>query len=207
VVFAAVIIDPKTHASVTPPDRVPARPDMSRILWRAAGILLVAALCGSPPPLAGKAEAAAPMVEPITAHALMAKVVHSGAKVTLIHLWATWCPPCVEEFPLVVELERKYRDQGLKVLLVSADSVNSLDAVQEFLDRHGIDYPTFIKAQQDQAFLAGMGGQWQGELPSSFFFATDGTLRTWWPGPGDRARFEQTIQSLLAGEKSTKETK
>jgi len=204
-VFAAVTIDPKKHEGVTPPpDRVPARPDVFRILRRAACIVLAVALCGG---LAAKAEAAAPMVDPISAHALMAKVGRSGAKVTLVHLWATWCPPCVEEFPLVVELERKYRDQGLKVLLVSADSVNSLDAVQEFLDRHGIDYATFIKAQQDQAFIAGLGGKWQGELPSSLFFSADGTLRAWWPGPGDRARFEQTIQSLLAGEKSTKETK
>jgi len=174
---------------------------MSRLVRVLVTLVLLHVLAGQ------SALAAAPMVEPVNAHGLMAEVVRSGANVTLVHLWATWCPPCVEEFPLVVELERKYRNQGLKVLLVSADSVNSLDAVQAFLDRHGIDYATFIKAQNDQAFIAGLGGTWQGQLPASLFFTADGTLRTWWPGPGNRERFEQTIQPLLAGKNTTKETK
>jgi thiol-disulfide isomerase/thioredoxin len=146
----------------------------------------------------------AAVLAPTTAHELLDEVRGAGTTVVLIHLWATWCPPCREEFPLVVELEHKYRDRGLKVLLVSADSVTGLDAVQEFLDRHGVDYPTFIKAQQDQAFIAGLGTDWRGELPASFFFTADGTLRTWWPGPGDRARFEEAIQPLLAGAKPNK---
>jgi thiol-disulfide isomerase/thioredoxin len=144
---------------------------------------------------AGLATAAA--LAPITAHELLDEVRHAGAPVVLVHLWATWCPPCREEFPLVVELQRKYRDRGLKVLLVSADTATNLEAVQEFLARHGVDYLTFIKAQNDQAFIAGLGGKWQGELPSSLFFDAEGTLRTWWPGPGDRARFEEAIQALL----------
>lgn len=208
VVLATVTIEPKTHEWVTPPpDQVPAQQGMLRSLRRAATLVLAVALAGSLSALAADADAAAPMVSPVSAHNLMAEVRSSGPKAVLIHLWATWCPPCVEEFPLVVELERKYRDRGLKVLLVSADSVNSLDAVQAFLDRHGIDFATFIKAQNDQAFIAGLGGKWQGELPSSLFFDGKGTLNAWWPGPGDRARFEDTIQSLLAGEDSTKESK
>ena len=160
---------------------------------RAAIVVLLLHLLG------GSASAAA--LVPTTAHELLNEVRHAGTPVVLIHLWATWCPPCVEEFPLVVELERKYRGHGLKVLLVSADSANNLAGVQEFLDRHGVDYPTFIKAQNDQAFIAGLGGKWQGELPSSLFFDASGTLRAWWPGPGDRKRFEETIQTLLTGTK------
>jgi thiol-disulfide isomerase/thioredoxin len=150
--------------------------------------------------LAG-AGAAAPMLTPTTAHGILNEVRHAGAPVVLVHLWATWCPPCREEFPLVVELSHKYRDDGLKVLLVSADSANNLVEVQEFLARHGVDEPTLIKAQNDQAFLAELGGTWQGQLPASLFFDGDGTLKRWWPGPGDRARFEEAIQSLLPGAK------
>jgi len=153
--------------------------------------------------LAGQSAVAAALT-PTTAHALLDAVRHADAPVVLIHLWATWCPPCREEFPLVVELAHKYRDRGLKVLLVSADSANNLGEVQEFLARHGVDEPTLIKAQNDQAFIAGLGGKWQGELPSSLFFDGNGTLKAWWPGPGDRARFEETIQSLLTGAKQSK---
>ena len=148
------------------------------------------------PVFVGQAAAAA-VLTPITAHEILQQVRDAHAPVVLVHLWATWCPPCREEFPQVVALEHEYRDRGLKVLLVSADSANNLGAVQDFLREHKVDYPTFIKAQNDQAFIAGLGDKWRGELPASLFFDSKGTLQTWWPGPGDKARFEQTVQGLL----------
>src|SRR6056297_942500 len=45
---------------------------------------------------------------------------YEGEKAVLVNVWATWCAPCIEEFPEIVKLQRNYPDQ-LKVIFVSGD--------------------------------------------------------------------------------------
>src|SRR5713226_9102751 len=86
-------------------------------------------------------------VTPVTA-ADVQRVVHdSGAKAVLVNMWATWCGPCREEFPGLVRVARKYEGQGLKVLLVSADTETDLPAVKKFLAEHGVEFPAYLKAE------------------------------------------------------------
>ena len=46
---------------------------------------------------------------------------HKGSEAVLINFWATYCAPCIEEFPMMVDLSNKYKDKGMKVYFVSAD--------------------------------------------------------------------------------------
>jgi thiol-disulfide isomerase/thioredoxin len=57
---------------------------------------------------------------------------HLG-KVVLVDFWATWCPPCVQQFPHTVELARRYADQGLAVVSVSIDDADDIERVRTFL--------------------------------------------------------------------------
>src|SRR2546423_2167943 len=58
---------------------------------------------------------------PIDAAGLLARVSGAGARATLVNVWATWCPPCREEFPAMVAVARRHRAEGLRLLLVSGD--------------------------------------------------------------------------------------
>ncbi len=67
-------------------------------------------------------------------------------KPLLVNFWATWCPPCVEELPLLNAFYGQQRDQGWQVLGLAVDQSS---AVRTFLQRLPLDFPVA---------MAGLGG-------------------------------------------------
>ena len=60
-------------------------------------------------------------------------------QVVVLNLWATWCPPCVEETPSLEQFAEKMRDHGVIVLSVSVDEDQK--ALQDFIQKYQISYP------------------------------------------------------------------
>src|SRR5512132_506297 len=61
-------------------------------------------------------------------------------QVVVLNFWATWCPPCIEEMPSLVEMQRQLKDKGVKVLAVSIDVDQK--AYEKFLKDHGVELLT-----------------------------------------------------------------
>lgn len=104
---------------------------MRRAAWAAVLAAVASAGCGGDPdePVAGVELADA------DAAGLDRAVKDRRGSVVLVDFWATWCGPCRERFPHLLELNRKYADAGLVCLTVSLDDPNDRAAALKYLRR------------------------------------------------------------------------
>jgi len=124
-------------------------------------------------------------------------IIHSSAKASIVNMWATWCGPCVKEFPNLVRLEKNYKGKGLNVIFVSMDDLKDGSRVQKFLKKEKVDFATYIKNQSDNDFIKQFDSEWSGALPASFIFDSKGQLDTFWTGDATYQQFEKDILPIL----------
>ena len=158
-------------------------------------ILLIFLNCGTPPTdLTSKTGL---HLIPATGEEVLEAIENAGAKVVLVNAWATWCQPCVEEFPDIMAVHQKYKNQGLKLILISADFENQADDALAFLKKQGVDFPTYLKSGKDMAFINTLDPNWSGALPATWIYDSKGNKRHFWQGKTSREKFEKKILDVL----------
>jgi thiol-disulfide isomerase/thioredoxin len=107
-------------------------------------------------------------------HYVGAEAEDPGARVVLISFFASWCEPCKKELPLLVQLDRMYRDQGLRVLGVNIDREEpAIAAARKLIADAKVSYPVLSDRFN---FLARRYLGDQAPLPSIFIVRRDGTI-------------------------------
>ena len=101
-------------------------------------------------------------------------------KVVVLNFWATWCAPCVEELPSLVNLQQKMRNKGITVLAVSVDQDESL--YRRFVQDHNVNLLTVRDANQKSNNLYGTV-----KFPESYIIDRNGVMRRKFIGPVDWA--------------------
>lgn len=97
-----------------------------------------------------------------------------GAKAVLISFFASWCEPCKKELPFLVQLDRTYRGQGLRVLAVSIDREEpGVEAAKRMIAQASVAYPVLSDRFN---FLARRYLGDKAPLPSVFIVRRDGTI-------------------------------
>ena len=99
-------------------------------------------------------------------------------QVVVLNFWATWCPPCVEEMPSLIQMADKVKPKGVTVLGVSVDVDQA--AYENFLKNHGVDFLTVRDPDEKSPALYGTTG-W----PETFIIDRQGVLRRKFVGPVD----------------------
>jgi thiol-disulfide isomerase/thioredoxin len=67
------------------------------------------------------------------------KLKNDLGKLTIVHFWATWCVPCIAELPELDAFDKKYKDQGVKVISIAEDGVKRMQNVQDFFKKHKVE--------------------------------------------------------------------
>jgi thiol-disulfide isomerase/thioredoxin len=120
-------------------------------------------------------------------------------KVVLVNYWATWCAPCVDEFPSLVKLQKQYRDQGLVVVGISFDDPDDKAKVVAFTGQNQVDFPILMrKSGSLEKFADGLDRGWSGVLPTTYVIGKNGK-RAGKPMTGARSyeQFVAAVEPLL----------
>ena len=93
-------------------------------------------------------------------------------KPLLLNFWATWCPPCVEELPMIEAFWQEHAAKGLQVVGLAIDQPS---AVRRFLERQPLTFPVALAGMVGTELSKSLGNS-TGSLPFSVFFAADGRV-------------------------------
>ncbi|MEI6213828.1 MAG: TlpA disulfide reductase family protein [Desulfuromonadales bacterium] len=91
-------------------------------------------------------------------------------KVVLLNFWATWCPPCREEIPSMMKLQKSMTGKPFQMMAVSIDE-GGKTAINSFFKESGFSLPTYLDSSGTAQKLYGLTG-----VPESFIIDKQGVL-------------------------------
>lgn len=111
--------------------------------------------------------------------------------VVIVNLWATWCPPCQAEMPILESFFRQHRNAGLTVIGVE-DGDPKLQ-VAAFVAAHGLTFPIWL----DPSYQATDDAFKTSNLPTSYVIDRGGKVRLMWIGAISAANLEKYVTPLI----------
>jgi peroxiredoxin len=114
-------------------------------------------------------------------------------KVILLNFWATWCSPCLQEIPELVDLQQQYQARGLQVIGIALQNPNELS---DFIREHGMNYPV-LAGLEAVIVIAESYGNTVGGLPYTAIIDKSGKIIFVQAGQIKKAEVESIITTLM----------
>ena len=112
-------------------------------------------------------------------------------RVVMLDFWASWCPPCREEAPVLAQVYADYRDRGVEFVGVNLwDNAGDADI---FVQQQGHEYPNGVDDGGKIAISYGVRG-----IPEKFFIDREGSIVRKFSGPMTADRLRMILESMLA---------
>ena len=101
----------------------------------------------------------------------------SSGRLRLINIWATWCGPCITEFPDLVIIDRMYRGRQFEFISISADKQERKNEVLNFLKTQQASNKNYIFNKDDvYEMIEAVDPEWQGALPYTLLIEPGGKI-------------------------------
>ncbi|MGH9850678.1 MAG: TlpA disulfide reductase family protein [Blastocatellia bacterium] len=128
------------------------------------------------------------------------KLADYSGKVLVVDLWATWCGPCRQEIPHLVQIAKEYKSKGVEVLgLTTEDPVSDAAVVKDFSREFKINYPIgWADPQMQSGLMRGRGG-----IPQTLIIGRDGKVRKHFVGfsaPISVPQMKAALDEAVSGE-------
>lgn len=114
-----------------------------------------------------------------------------NGKALLITFFATWCPPCMQEVPTLIELQRQFSKAGFSVIGLSVDQ-GGAETVTLLVKNRSINYPVLMADESTASNFGGVTG-----IPTSFLVNKEGNVVKKYPGYIPHSILEQDIKRIM----------
>lgn len=133
-------------------------------------------------------------IENIDAAGIKELINNKSDKLRLINVWATWCGPCVMEFPDLVIIDRIYRSRNFEFISINADKLSRKDNVLKFLQKNEASNKNFIfSSDKNNELVEAVDPEWTGALPYTLLVEQGGKIIYRIQGPADKIEMRKLI--------------
>jgi thiol-disulfide isomerase/thioredoxin len=136
-------------------------------------------------------------IEELNLEQLKALIKNHGISHKLINVWATWCGPCVIEFPSFVDMHRMYRNREFEMISISLDEPERKPNALNFLKKKQASMKNYIFKGDRYAFIEAIDKNWEGALPYTLFIGPGGKIIYSKQGLIDPLELKRTIADSL----------
>ena len=140
-------------------------------------------------------------LELITEAGIKDLLKNNSDKLRLINVWATWCGPCVTEFPDFITMNRMYRGRDFEFITISADEPTKKEKALQFLKKKQASNTNYIFSIDDKyKLIEAIDPKWQGALPYTVLVEPGGKIVYAKQGPIDPIKMKMMIvENALVG--------
>lgn len=115
-------------------------------------------------------------IEELDLDQLRGLIKNEGINYKLINVWATWCGPCVTEFPEFVDMHRMYRNREFEMISISLDDMERKPNALNFLTKKQASMKNYIFKGNRYDFIEAIDKKWEGALPYTLFIGPGGKI-------------------------------
>jgi len=115
-------------------------------------------------------------------------------QIVVLNFWATWCLPCNDEMPMLVQAEKEYKARGVTFIAASLDDSKTKKNVPAFLSKYQVAFPVGLGATSDDLAKLGMGEA----VPATAFLDKDGSIVARVSGQIREAEVKERLDWLLS---------
>jgi thiol-disulfide isomerase/thioredoxin len=127
------------------------------------------------------------------------KLMDPAGKPLLINFWATWCDPCREEFPELVEIDKEFKGK-IDFITISLDDPADINTtVPKFLTSMKAEMPAYLlKTADESGVISSISKSWAGGMPFTALYNTKGELAYFREGKVVMATLREELNKLIA---------
>lgn len=135
-------------------------------------------------------------VKSLSFEELQTRMDNSKAKIQIINFWATWCKPCVKEFPYFEAINNKYQKEEVEILMVSMDF--SREKAEEFKDEREVACEIIYLNETDHnKWINKIDPEWSGAIPATLIRSTNSDKRQFYEKQFHEGELEQLVKKFL----------
>jgi thiol-disulfide isomerase/thioredoxin len=137
-------------------------------------------------------------LEMIDSDGITALMKNDSDNLRLINIWATWCGPCIAEFPELIEINRMYRNREFEMVTLSADDPSVNEKVLTFLKKNYASTKNYHFSMEDKyKLIERVDKEWPGALPYTLLIKPGGDIIYRKLGIVDKLELKKAIVSYL----------